>query len=73
LIRTPYTPTHAPTTTTTTAPHWGLISGLTCQSRFYVGFDVQFMCILCALDVPLFFFMGYGVGPKPGILCEWGF
>jgi hypothetical protein len=28
---------------------------VTCQSRFYVGFDVHFMCILCALDVPLLF------------------
>jgi hypothetical protein len=32
---------------------------VTCQSRFYVGFDVHFMCILCALDVsPLFYVEG---------------
>jgi hypothetical protein len=30
---------------------------VTCQSRFYVGFDVHFMCILCALGVPLLFYV----------------
>jgi hypothetical protein len=34
---------------------------VTCQSRFYGGFDVQhLMCILCALDVPLLFYVGWG-------------
>jgi hypothetical protein len=37
---------------------WGLVFDVTCQSRFYVGFDVHFMCILCALDVPLLFHVG---------------
>jgi hypothetical protein len=34
---------------------------VTCQSRFYVGFDVHLMCILCALaDLPLLFYVGWG-------------
>jgi hypothetical protein len=51
---------------------WGLMFDVTCQSRFYVGFDVHLMCILCALDVPLLLVL-CGVGPKPSILCGWGF
>jgi hypothetical protein len=31
---------------------------VTWQSRFYVEFDVHFMCILCVLDVPLLFYVG---------------
>jgi hypothetical protein len=35
-----------------------LMFDVTCQSCFYVGFDVHLMCILCALDVPLLFYVG---------------
>jgi hypothetical protein len=31
---------------------------VTDQSRVYVGVDMHFMCILCAFDVPLLFYVG---------------